>query len=177
MKHFVKLASTVAGVVVAGTILTGTVMAAPPDQAQTQSGQATPGSALRMSGGYGMRGMASWAGSEEAVAGFLGMTQEQLQAERLDGKSLVQIAQAKGKTEQQLVTIILAAKQADLDKAVADKTITQAQADFMIQNMETQVTQMVNRETTGPAAGQGTGNQTGSMQRGRGMGRWANPTN
>ena len=121
--------------------------------------------------------MASWAGSEEAVAGFLGMTQEQLQAERLAGKSLVQIATAKGKTEQQLVTIILAAKKADLDKAVADKTITQAQADFMIQNMETQVTTMVNRTTTGPAAGQGAGNQTGSTQRGRGMGRWANPTN
>ena len=48
MKGFVKLASTVAGVVVAGTILTGTVMAAPPEQAQGQAGQMTPGSGLHM---------------------------------------------------------------------------------------------------------------------------------
>ena len=126
-----------------------------------------------------MCGAPAWAGFEEEVATFLGMTQEQIQAERLAGKSLVQIAQAKGKAEQQLVDIILAAKRADLDKAVADKTITQAQADLMYQNMQAQVPRMVNRTSTGPASGQGqdTGNQSGARQGGRGMGRWSGTTN
>lgn len=126
-----------------------------------------------MGGGYGMRNAPAWAGFQDEVAAFLGLTQEQIQAERLAGKSLVQIAQAKSKTEQQLVSTILAAKRADLDKAVADKTITQAQADLMYQNMQAQVPQMVNRTTTGPASGQGMrmGNQSGARQGGRGMGR------
>jgi hypothetical protein len=176
MKRLAKFASTVAGVVVAGSILTGTVMAAPPEQAQAQAGQTVAGSGLHMNSGIGMRGAPTWAGFEEEVATFLGMSQEQIQAERLAGTSLLQIAQAKGKTEQQLVSTILAAKKADLDKAVADKTITQAQADLVYEHMQTQVAQMVSRTATGPASGQGAGNQMGGMQRGRGMGRWANPS-
>jgi hypothetical protein len=157
-------------------MLAGTVMAAPPAP-QASGTPVVPGAGVRMGGGYGMRNAPAWAGFEDAVATFLGMTQEQIQAERLAGKSLSQIAQAKGKTEQQLISTILTAKKADLDKAVADKTITQAQADLMYQNMQAQVPQMVTRTTTGPGANQGmrtgtgSANQQGARMGGRGMGR------
>ena len=83
------------------------------------------------------------------------MTREQLIAERQAGKSLLQIALAKGKTEQQLVSTILAAKRADLDKLVAAGTLTQAQADLMYQNMQQTVPQAVNRTTIGGMMGNG----------------------
>ena len=170
MKRFTRLSGTFAAVVVAGAMLAGAVMAAPPSP-QANGTPVVPGTGLHMGGGYGMHNAPAWAGFEDEVATFLGMTPEQIQAERLAGTSLVQIAQANGKTEQQLVSTILAAKRADLDKAVADKTITQAQADLMYQNMQAQVPQMVNRTTTGPASGQGMGNQSGARMGGRGMGR------
>jgi hypothetical protein len=176
MKYFTRIASSVAVAVVAGAMLAGTVMAAPPSP-QTTTTPVVPGTGLHIGGGNGMRNAPAWSGFEEEVAAFLGMSQEQVQAERLAGKSLVQIAQAKGKTEAQLVSTILTAKRADLDKAVADKSITQAQADLIYQNMQTQVPQMVNRTTTGPASGQGmrmgtgAGNQSGARMGGRGMGR------
>jgi hypothetical protein len=173
MKRFMTVSSTVAGVVLASAMLVTTVMAAPPVQQGAAAGTGTPVAGMHQAAGFGMRGAPLWAGFEDEVATFLGMTQEQIQAERLAGKSLVQIAQSKGKTEAQLVSTILAAKRADLDQAIADKTITQAQADLMYQNMQAQVPQMVNRTTTGPASGQrqGMGNQSGMRQGGRGMGR------
>ena len=187
MKRFTLVATAVAGAALATTILATSVLAAPPAP-QTTPTPGTPATAMPcgatgmgrgmtsgMGMGMGMRGAPMWAGFEDEVATFLGMLQEQIQTERQASKSLVQIAEAKGKTEQQLIDVILAAKKADLDKAVADKTITQAQADLMYQNMQQQVPQMVNRTTTGPGAGQGGGMAnpgTGNpgMGRGRGMG-------
>lgn len=183
MKRMVKVTSAVAGVVLASTILVGSTMAAPPTPQGTPGTTTTPGTGLHQGGAYGMRGAPVWAGFEDEVATFLGMTQEQIQAERLAGKSLLQIAESKGKTVDQLTSVILVAKKADLDKAVADKAITQAQADLMYQNMQQQVPQMVNRTTVGPANGQGMSRQQNSTQNqtqrgGRGMmGRWAAPTN
>ena len=41
------------------------------------------------------RGAPAWAGQPEEVAALLGMTDEEIQAERLAGKSLAQIAAGK----------------------------------------------------------------------------------
>ena len=178
MKRFIKLSGSVAVAIVAGALLAGTVMAAPPVP-QGSGIATTPGAGIHQNAGYGLRGAPAWAGFQEEVATFLGLTEEQIQAERLAGKSLVQIAQAKGKTEADLVNVILSAKKADLDKALTDGTISREQAELMYDNMEKQVPQMVNRTTTGPASGQGrgAGNQTGTRQGGRGASRWASPTN
>jgi hypothetical protein len=150
-------------VVALAALLTSTVMAAPPTPGSAQTtcpnggictGQGLTGRGAMMGRGGMMgagRGMPAWAGFEEEVATLLKLSQADIQAQRLAGKSLAQIAQAQGVTKDALVSAILAAKKADLDKAVADKTITQAQADAMVQMMQTNIAQMVDRTATGPA--------------------------
>ena len=85
------------------------------------------------------------------MAAILGMKVEDIQAQRLAGQSLAQIAQTKGMDEKTLVAKLLAARKIDLDKLVAEQKLNQAQADYMISHMQTQVTTMVERTTTGPA--------------------------
>jgi hypothetical protein len=187
MKRFVLAAALVGLLAVA---LASTAFAAPLGQGGPGNGIHTPGTGLTQPGtgfgpgsgtctgtgtcagagmgyGAGMRGGPAWAGQPDEVASLLGMTQEQIQAERLAGKSLVQIADTKDVTEKQLVDAILAAKKATLDKLVADGKLAQTQADYMYSHMQAQVSVMVSRTTTGPA---GNSNRMG-MGMGRG-GRW-----
>jgi hypothetical protein len=128
-----------------------------------------------------MGGMPDWAGQPEVVEGLLGMTDDEIHAARLAGQSLVQIAADKGVTEEALVTAILNAKKADLDQAVAEGKLTQAQADLMYQRMQTQVPVMVNQTAVGPMGrggmmqgfGAGQGQPPAGMPRGGMMGpRW-----
>ena len=115
-------------------------------------------------GGGPRGGQPEWAGMEDEVTTLLGMTEEQIQAERQAGKSLVQIAASKGVSEQALVTAILTAKKADLDAQVAAGRLTQDRADAMYARMQTQVAVAVNRTTTGPRQGQpGLGQGQGQM--------------
>lgn len=118
-------------------------------------------------GGEQRGGQPEWAGHEEAIETLLGMTEAQIQAERQAGQSLVQIAATKGVTEQQLISAILAAKKADLDRLVAAGKLTQDRADFMLERMQAQVKVSVNRTTVGPAANRGQGQGQGQ---GQGMG-------
>jgi hypothetical protein len=98
-------------------------------------------------------------GMDDVIAKLLGMTEEQIQAQRQAGKSLVQIAAPKNVSEDALIKAIVADRKADLDKLVADKKITQAQADLMLTQMKDRVKSMVNRTTVGPPdwAGNGAG--------------------
>ena len=150
MKKLLLIATTLLVGIVAGAALMGTVLAAPGTPTPTVPG---------LYGRGGMMGsgamMGSEMGMEDEVLALLHMTREQVLAERQAGKSLVQIAQAKGVTELQLVNTILAAKRADLDQLVSDGKLTQAQADQMYQNMQQTVPQAVNRTTTGPMWGNG----------------------
>jgi hypothetical protein len=191
MKRFVLVAVLVGLLAVA---LASTAFAAPQGQGGPGNGIHTPGTGLTAQpgtgygpgsgtctgtctgagagkgAGAGMRGGPAWAGQPDEVATLLGMSAEEIQAERLAGKSLVQIAAGKDVTEKQLVDTILGAKKATLDKLVADGQLSQAQADAMYGRMQTQVSVMVNRTTTGPV-----GNMNGmgmGMGQGRG-GRWS----
>ncbi len=150
-------------------VLGTTAMAAGPNPPATPC----PNCGTGVRGGMGgQRGAPSWAGLPDAVEPLLKMTDAQIRAERIAGKSLVQIAASKGVSEQELITTILNAKKAELDKLVAAGRLTQAQADTMYQQMQTQVPAMVNRTETGPAAGRGRGQ--GNPQGGLGLGgRWA----
>lgn len=154
MKKWMLIASTLVVGMLAGAVLMGTVLAAPP----TPQGTPTPGAnpnpwgrggmmGGRMGGGWG--GMMD-VGFEDEVLALLGMTKEQLIAERQAGKSLAQIAEAKGVSEQRLIDTILAAKRADLDALVAQGKLTQAQADAMYQNMQQTAPQMIDSTGTGP---------------------------
>jgi hypothetical protein len=78
------------------------------------------------------------------------MTADQIRAERLAGKSLAQIAAAKGVSEDRLVESMLAARKKLLDDRVAAGTVTQAQADAAYAQMQSRIAASVQRTAVGP---------------------------
>ena len=94
------------------------------------------------------------------VGKLLGMTAEQIQAERQSGKSLAQIAQAKGVSRDALVNAMIESHKSVLDARVKAGSLTQAQADTALATMKARITESVNRTEVGPnrpADGQGLG--------------------
>ena len=63
------------------------------------------------------------------IATLLGMTPDQIWAERVQGKTLADIAKDKGVDTQELVDALVASQKTMLDQAVTDNRLTQAQAD------------------------------------------------
>ncbi len=85
----------------------------------------------------------------EAVRNLLGMTTDQIQAFRHEGKSLIQIAATKGITEQKLISAIIAERQANIQARVTAGTLTKDQAKVMLEQMQQNVVRAVNRTTIG----------------------------
>lgn len=79
------------------------------------------------------------------VAEYLDITREQLRTELASGKSLAQIAQAKGKTVNGLVAAIVAPAKERAAKAVASKKLTQQRADELIAKLTERVQKLVQR--------------------------------
>jgi hypothetical protein len=79
------------------------------------------------------------------AAAYLGLTREQLRAELRSGKSLAQIATAKGKTTSGLVAAMLAPVKERLAKAVESKRLTQQRADELLKRLTERVTRAVQR--------------------------------
>jgi hypothetical protein len=79
-----------------------------------------------------------------AAAKYLGLSQSALRDQLQDGKSLADVAKAQNKDLNGLKDAILAAQKADLDKAVADKRITQTQADRTYNELKSHVDDLVN---------------------------------
>ena len=122
MKRLILTAVLVGGLAL---LLASTALAAGPVTPPAQGfgpgmGIHTPGTGMTTSGttmgrgGMMGRGAPAWAGQPDEVATLLGMTAEEIQADRLAGKSLAQIAASKNISEDALISTILAAKQADL---------------------------------------------------------------
>ena len=116
----------------------------------------------------GMRGFHG-EGTSDAVSGILGLTAEEIQAQRLEGKSLVEIAAAQGVSEDALVAAIMAVKTEAIQQRVTEGTLTQEQATLMLQNMEQTTTESVNRTTVGPFANGGQGAGCEQAEPGTGM--------
>ena len=187
MKRFILIAVLVGAL---AALLAGTALAAGPVTPPAQgfgpgmgmraaaAGSTAPdadhpcGMGAGMAGEQG-RGKPAWAGQPDAVAELLDMKAEDIQAERLAGKSLLQIAESKTPpvSEDELISTILDAKKADLAALVTDGKLTEAQAALMVEHMQTQVKTMVERTTVGPMQGrQGMGQMRGGMGR-SGMGQ------
>ena len=79
------------------------------------------------------------------VAAYLGMTREQLRAELRSGKSLAQIAQAKGKSVDGLVAAMLAPAKARLAKAVENGHLTKDRADAILARLTEGAKRLVQR--------------------------------
>jgi hypothetical protein len=162
-KTLVILGSVVSAIVVLGAIglfAVGTALAQTP----------TPWAGAAMmawnyAGGCGCGGGCEISGTNtihDTIAKTLGITTEQLYAERVAGKTLAQIAKDKGVSEQQLTDAVLAALKQFTDQAVKDGRITQAQADWVQTQAKAMVPLMLN-SPFGPGEMQGFG--------GRGHGR------
>lgn len=172
MKRFLLIAVLAAALaaLLAGTALAGQVN--PPTQgygpvAGMRSQSADVAGTCGMCGGAGamggmMRGGAlGRAGQHDAVAELLEMTAEDLQAERLAGRSLAEIAADKGVLVEELTEAILKARKANLDQLVVDGKLTSAQAELMLERMEAQVKVMLEQKVPGPMMGRGQGMRGG----------------
>jgi hypothetical protein len=162
-------------------------------QAQTPTAPAnpnTPGGTPRggQPGAYGQGGMMNGFRGQavdgefgpmhdamiEAFASALGLMPDELQGRIDAGETLWSIAQAQGVSADQFQSVFLQARNQVLNKAVADGTITQGQADFMLNRMN-----QMWQNGFGPGSMNCDGSAARVQQRiGRGMGgRWANPSN
>lgn len=95
-------------------------------------------------GGPGLRGRPSLTGELAAAAKYLGLSESELRTKLRDGQSLAAVAKAQGKGVAGLEDAIVAAEKADLDKAVADKRLTQSQADDILSGLKSRVDDLVN---------------------------------
>lgn len=110
----------------------------------TQNGTPAPGYGM-MGNRVDMNAMHQWmstAGAQSMyttvlndLAETLGLTPDELNAELASGKTLTQIAEMQGISQEQLATTLETSMKAGLDKAVADGALTQAQADLMLSHM------------------------------------------
>ncbi len=145
-------------------------------------------------------GRGNWGGPDNSLvavaAKVLGLEQTALVAELNTGKTIAQVAQAKGVALDKIVTAFVQPHVDWLNQAVEDGKITQAQADQYIATMKANITAKLNAPFTPRGnGGNGRGNgqgfvdangdgvcdvggqtpQSGQGQRGaqtRGMGRW-----
>jgi hypothetical protein len=83
-------------------------------------------------------------GSLDAAAGYLGLTEAQLRTQLDSGKSLAAVAKAQGKSVDGLVQALVDAAKKKLDAAVSAGRLTQSQADSILADLKTRVTDFVN---------------------------------
>ncbi len=104
----------------------------------------------------------------DAVIDLLGMTREEVFEQRAAGKTLSQIANEKGVSDQQVIDAMVSAYKDRLDEAVKNGRITQAQADWLLARMKA----LAPFELTNPFAPRG--GFRGGMRGGHGC--WGNNT-
>jgi hypothetical protein len=86
----------------------------------------------------------SGGGVLQTAATFLGMSVSDLQAALKSGKSLADVTKAQGKSVDDLVTALLAPAKKNLDQAVTDGKLTQAQETTILSHLTTGLTNLVN---------------------------------
>ena len=85
----------------------------------------------------------------DILADLTGLSVEDIQAERAEGNSISDIAEANGVSTDTVVSEALAARKAILDAKVADGSITQEQADLAYERMTERVTERVSTDEVG----------------------------
>jgi hypothetical protein len=95
-------------------------------------------------GGPGFAGKGVIANEVAAAAKYLGLDESDLRTKLENGQSLADVAKAQSKDLDGLKSAILDAAKGDLDKAVADKTLTQSQADDIYNELKSHIDDVVN---------------------------------
>jgi polyhydroxyalkanoate synthesis regulator phasin len=85
-------------------------------------------------------------GGLDAAASYLGLTEAQLRTQLESGKSLADVAKAQGKTVDGLVQALVDSAKKRIDAAVTAGRLTQTQADSILADLKSRVTDFVNGE-------------------------------
>jgi uncharacterized protein YidB (DUF937 family) len=136
-----------------------------------QSGTPAPGYGIMGGDPTWMNNMHQWMFTSggmhtivwNGLADALGLTPDQLNVELASGKTLTQIAEAQGVSQDQLAAALETSVKAGLDKAVADGVLTQAQADQMLNHMAGNFEWMISHMGAGAGAGFGPGGCHGNF--------------
>jgi len=89
----------------------------------------------------------------EEIASYLGITEDELRAERVSGKSLAEIAEANGKTEEGLINFITGKMTEQLNTLLNEGKIDETRYETMLNNINKKVKEMVERTEVGPMNG------------------------
>ncbi len=164
MKKVLSVGLALLVVSMAGLAVVGAVSAQGPEAAPTPQ----EGTLWGRAWGHMRAGMGA---ISEVISELLGLTPEEIHAEREAGKTLAEIANEQGITDEALIEAIVAGRTEAIEQAVADGTLTQEQADWLIAKAEA----MAPFQITNPfAPGQFRGMMRGSFMRG-GFGRGVCP--
>ncbi len=154
------------GATVASVIAAGTIFVAAPALAQGSTTATTPNALTQDRGprGGGMRGGAM---HSAVIAKALNITEADLKTEVESGKSIAEIASAKGVSLDTIINAIIAGETEQLKQAVTDGRFTQAQADTMLANLKlTLPTQLQTKWVGMPQGAAGQGGQRGGPMAG-----------
>jgi hypothetical protein len=145
-------------VVLVGLVVTNAVFAQTPTPSTPTQGSAADNANGRT-------------GAMSDIATLLGMTQDQIWAERVVGKTLSDLAKQKAVSDSQLTDLLVADEKTMLDQMVTDGRMTQAQADTYL-TWYKQLAGLLITQPYGPGgAFGGTGYGRGPGRGGRG-GHW-----
>ena len=100
----------------------------------------------------------------DKLAAFLGIDEDALTSERQSGKSLAEIAEEYGKSEDELKAFFTEEFTSRIGALLKDGTITQSQYDTMKSNFEGRIDEMINRTATGMPQWAGKGNHAGRKE-------------
>ncbi len=139
-----KLLVSLVVVLLLGSVLVGSALAAP----------GTPTPPTNTNGWYGYGPIGGY--DLDRVANLLGVTPQDLTTQLQQGNTLVQIAQGKGVTDQQLIDTLTGPYKDELALRVKYGYLTQDQADGLVQQMTDRVKTAIN--TAGNANGTNGGN-------------------
>jgi polyhydroxyalkanoate synthesis regulator phasin len=105
-----------------------------------ESGQAP----LFFGPGFGGPHRGGHLGDLDAVASYLGVTEDQLRTQLQSGKTLADVAKAQGKSVDGLIDALVAAAKEHLDDAVAEGRLTKAQENQILADLKQRITDRVN---------------------------------
>jgi hypothetical protein len=108
-------------------------------------------------GGPGHKGFGIKLGGLDAAAKYLGLSQADLREQLQGGKSLADVAEDRNKSVDGLVKAMADAARADLDEAVKDGKLTDAQRDDIAEDLDERIGEAVRHEGPGPLGRSGPG--------------------
>lgn len=95
--------------------------------------------------GFGLHEKGALFAGLDAAATYLGMTRAELRTQFENGKSLADLAKTHGKSVEGLVQALVDTAKTKLDAAVASGRLTQSQADSILSDLKSHVSDFVNQ--------------------------------